>query len=198
MMEKKAWRIMLRTLFAAVSPEERSALSQAISAQLSIRIGSTIPPRMLAVYQPRLDEPDIRPFLSAWLKAGGRLCYPRCDVDRQGQPALLFHEVTNPDVDLAQGPFGLWEPKSSLPLTPCQDMDLMLIPGAAFDRSGTRLGRGKGYYDRYLSGCPSLMTLAPVFPWQVVDQLPYEPHDVRIHALITPEGEILCGRAGTA
>lgn len=196
MMEKKAWRIMLKTLFAAVSPEERAALSQAICAQLSIRIGSTMPPRMLAVYQPRVDEPDIRPFLAAWTKAGGRLCYPRCEVDGLGNPTLHFHEVIDPEVDLIQGPFGLWEPKTSLPPVLCKDMDLMLVPGAAFDRSGTRLGRGKGYYDRFLSGCLSLVTLAPVFPWQVVDQLPYEPHDIRINALITPEGEIPCARAG--
>ncbi len=192
MMEKKAWRIMIRTLFAAVSPQEREALSQVICARLAARIGGTRPPSMLAAFHPRLDEPDIRPFLTAWRKSGGRLCYPRCDVDGAGNPTLVFHEVTRIEEELVPGPFGLREPKPVLPVVSCQEMDLMLIPGAAFDRTGTRLGRGKGYYDRFLAGCPSLPTFAPVFPWQIVDALPREAHDATIHALIAPEGEIVC------
>lgn len=195
MMEKKAWRIMLKTLYASVSPEERAAMSQAICTQLSMRLGSTIPPRMLAVYHPRIDEPDIRPFLAAWLKSGGRLCYPRCTTDAAGQPALLFYEVKMPDTDLCPGPFGLLEPDASLPLVRVEDMDAMLVPGAAFDRSGHRLGHGKGYYDRFLATCPSLLTICPAFPWQVVDALPHEPHDAPVGELVLPNEVLVCVHA---
>ena len=192
MMEKKAWRIMIKTLFAAVSPQERQAYSQVICARLSMRIASTLPPSMLAAFTPRIDEPDIRPFLSAWLRSGGRLCFPRCGVDAGGNAMLVFHEVMQLAEDLVPGPFGLSEPKSDLPVISCQEMDMMLIPGIAFDHTGMRLGRGKGYYDRFLAGCPSLTTYAPVFPWQIVEALPREPHDVRVHSLIAPEGEVVC------
>lgn len=194
-MEKKAWRIMLKTLYASVPPEEREAMSRVLCARLSMRLGSTMPPRMLAAYQPRLDEPDIRPFLGSWLKSGGRLCFPRCVTDAAGQPALLFHEVRQPDRDLMRGSFGLLEPLDSLPVVSCESMDVMLVPGAAFDRSGGRLGHGKGYYDRFLANCTGLFTLAPAFPWQVVERVPQEPHDIRIQELITPEGIVRCGGA---
>lgn len=192
-MDKKAWRIMMRTLFASVSPQERRAFSEAICGVLSGPLPGEPAGRMLAAFQPRIDEPDIRPFTSAWLAAGGRLCLPVCLSDADGSPRLEFREIRDPESELRPSAFGLHEPVEGTPVVPCDAVRIILVPGSAFDRTGGRLGRGKGYYDRFLAACPHADTIAPVFPWQIVDHVPMEAHDVRIGWLATADGMIRCG-----
>ena len=59
-------------------------------------------------------------------------------------------------------------------------IDVVLVPGQAFDKSGHRLGRGKGYYDRFLKKLNHAYTLAVCFPYQMVDSVPFEPHDITV------------------
>lgn len=70
------------------------------------------------------------------------------------------------------------------------EIDLAIIPGMAFDRHGNRLGRGKGYYDQFLSQHPSLKTVAVAFHFQLVDQVPKEKWDVPMNYIITERGVI--------
>lgn len=192
-MDKKAWRIMMRTLFASVSPQERMAFSDAICAALADAAPGEPEGRMLAAFHPRIDEPDIRTYIDRWRDRGGRVCLPVCAEDGNGSPQLLFREVRNPATELRRSAYGLYEPVEEAPAVPCAAIDIVLVPGAAFDRQGGRLGRGKGYYDRFLANCPQAATIAPAFPWQIVDQVPVEPHDVRIGWLATADGMIRCG-----
>ena len=195
-MDKKAWRIMMRTLFASVSPQERRAFSEAICGMLSGPVPGEPEGRMLAAFQPRIDEPDIRTFTASWLARGGRLCLPVCLADADGNPVLEFREIRDPVTDLQLSTYGLYEPVEGTPVVPYGAIRIILVPGSAFDRTGGRLGRGKGYYDRFLATCPHAETIAPVFPWQIVDQVPMEAHDFRIGWLATADGMIRCGGAG--
>ena len=79
--------------------------------------------------------------------------------------------------DLQQGAFGIMEPVGEL-FTAYSGIDVAVIPGMAFDRQGHRLGRGMGYYDRFLSRVPFLYKIGVCFPWQVVDQVPADQHDM--------------------
>jgi 5-formyltetrahydrofolate cyclo-ligase len=64
-----------------------------------------------------------------------------------------------------------------------------VVPGVAFDRCGNRLGHGAGYYDRLLAlASPSATLIGLAFDCQMVDSIPVEPHDVRMHYLITESG----------
>jgi 5-formyltetrahydrofolate cyclo-ligase len=64
-------------------------------------------------------------------------------------------------------------------------VDLILVPGLAFDLRGRRLGRGKGYYDQLLRGLRGI-TCGVAFDQQIVAEIPVEPHDVRVNCVLTP------------
>ena len=63
-------------------------------------------------------------------------------------------------------------------------IDVAIIPGMAFDEAGHRLGRGKGYYDRFLARVPNLYKIGLCFSWQVVPHIPCDEHDIRMDRII--------------
>ncbi len=92
--------------------------------------------------------------------------------------------------ELKPGAFGILEPANEAPCAG-NTFDLILVPGLAFDRRGGRLGRGKGYYDRFLSETGGLRA-GICFEDQVVEEIPGEAHDIRMDFLITPAGIFPC------
>ena len=118
------------------------------------------------------------------LSRGKRVAVP---VVQPGSNRLRLSEVRDPDAELLPGAFGVWEPVHSAlrPVDP-GDLDLVLVPGLAFDRAGHRLGHGLGYYDRFLASLPrSIPTVGLAFAWQLVDRLPTSPHDYAVSAVLT-------------
>lgn len=98
---------------------------------------------------------------------------------------LELRRFTTP-ADIAPGPYGIGEPTGET-FTEMADIDLIVVPGVAFDAAGRRLGRGKGYYDRFLSH-PALQRASRIgicFPCQLVSEVPAEPHDVPMHRVIS-------------
>jgi 5-formyltetrahydrofolate cyclo-ligase len=88
-----------------------------------------------------------------------------------------------------------------------EPLELVVMPGLAFDRAGRRLGRGGGYYDKFLHSAraraaqrrwPPPLLVALSFRSQLVDQVPVEAHDVGVDAIITPDEVIVCTTAGAA
>ena len=69
------------------------------------------------------------------------------------------------------------------PVTPPQDA-VIIVPGVAFDNKGYRLGRGKGYYDRYLGSLAENYKIGICFPWQMVEKVPTDSHDVCVNEVI--------------
>jgi 5-formyltetrahydrofolate cyclo-ligase len=97
-------------------------------------------------------------------------------------PAIVEH----PD-QLIEGMYGIKEPKlvEERVIDP-QELELVLVPGLAFDKSNNRLGRGVGYYDRFLAGLPTgTPILGLAYDFQVVDRLPLEVHDIALTGVIT-------------
>lgn len=80
--------------------------------------------------------------------------------------------------DLREGAFHILEPAGCA--VSDGEIDLIVLPGMAFSPDGGRLGRGRGYYDRFLSCCPVVPTVGLAFDFQVVSHVPAEPHDVKI------------------
>jgi len=111
---------------------------------------------------------------------------PRVDGE-----ALMIHWVADRE-ELVIGRFGILEPRADAPPAGIS-FDLILVPGIAFDRNGGRLGRGRGYYDRFLA-CASGFVSGVCFDDQLVSEVPCEPHDARMDAIITPSEIVLCGR----
>lgn len=134
------------------------------------------------------DEPDLRPLL-AELAVAGRLLLPRVlPGDR-----LEVHAVRDLVRDTGPGAFGVREPvtpaATGLPAT-------VLVPGRAFDPRGGRLGRGKGYYDRYLAGLPQARRVGVAFARQLVEAVPEDPHDLPVHVVVTEAGVRSCPPRG--
>ncbi|MGN1214127.1 MAG: 5-formyltetrahydrofolate cyclo-ligase [Bacteroidaceae bacterium] len=99
--------------------------------------------------------------------------------------SLTIHKYSGRD-SLSTGSFGILEP-----VTPCftdfDEVDFVLVPGVAFDASGNRLGRGRGYYDRLFHELlpPSVMRVGVCFPFQLLPFVPTEPTDVPMHKVVT-------------
>lgn len=115
---------------------------------------------------------------------GKRIAMPRVAADGIH---MDFYEIQNYN-ELTKGYRGILEPDASK--GPAGPPDLLVMPGAAFDRKCNRIGYGKGFYDRYLTRYPKLKTVAFAFECQIVDEIPAEPHDYRPDVVITEDRNI--------
>ena len=136
------------------------------------------------------SEPDLDPVIREILRQGKRLVLPRCEEGFR----LSARIVEDPDL-LIPGVFGIREPGPELPEADPADIDLILVPGMAFDGRGRRLGRGKGYYDRFLSDCPG-RTMG--ICWHAAETVPVEEHDISVDAVVTEDAVIHCRTEGGA
>ena len=104
----------------------------------------------------------------------------------KGKRDLTISQVTDRTMQLENGPYGINQPKAAeIKPIPCEGIDLVLVPGVAFDKKGNRLGRGKGYYDRFLKGLPKrTLTIGLCFDFQVVEFIPKLPHDIPVQRLL--------------
>ena len=146
--------------------------------------------RAVAAYAAVGDEPPTRPLVEALIRAGTRVVVPA--VDGEG---LRWGEV-NDWAELVPSSLGLLEPGalSADAGFLAAGADLILLPALAVDRRGYRLGRGGGFYDRWLPRSPRGRLVAVVYDDEVVDEVPHEPHDRRVHAALTPGGFVELGQ----
>ena len=99
---------------------------------------------------------------------------------------LSFYPVHDPDADLHPGLWGIPEPVVRYAPIPCNEMDVIITPGVAFDRSGYRVGYGGGFYDRAFSEAgPGPIRIGICFDLQLTDQVPRGPYDKPLHMLVT-------------
>lgn len=144
--------------------------------------------RRVALYRAMPQEASLEPLIPGLRAAGIELWLPRV----RDAHTLDFLPWTA-EAPLAPGPFGILEPLLDGVPAQAGDIDCFLVPGLGFDRAGGRLGRGKGYYDRALSAFPeSVPRIGVAFACQCVPQIPCEPWDLRMHALVTELGIWTC------
>ncbi len=121
---------------------------------------------------------------------GGRRCVvPWCKTDGE---LGLFHLIS-PEKELAPGMMGIPEPVAEWRNVPERavapgELDLILLPGVAFDSHGGRLGQGGGYYDRLLAQTPRAVTVGLAFSCQMVPEVPHLPHDRQVDFVVTENG----------
>jgi 5-formyltetrahydrofolate cyclo-ligase len=99
----------------------------------------------------------------------------------------VWKRVEDFKTEMNTGRFGVAEPAHRCPEMDASELDWLLVPGVAFDAEGGRLGRGKGHYDRWLLGSSRGIRCGIGFEEQVVPKVPLEPHDIRLHYVLTPE-----------
>lgn len=174
---KKALRRLLRADSRSVP--ERQHRSEEIVRRLTshpvVRSAGTV-----MLFCPLPDEPDISGLLDILSGEGKTVLLPRV-VDEQQMEVLLYTGQRN----LRVGAFGIQEPVGDV-FSDYRQIDVVLVPGMAFDASGRRLGRGRGYYDRFLAHCPSSMyKIGVCFSFRLLESVPSEPHDVIMDDVVT-------------
>lgn len=187
--EKAGLRRHLRALSQTVSRSERDGASLAVCSRLLAWSGWQRARTVLS-YAALPDEISVWPLAFEALRTGRLLALPRF-VGSTGQYEAAV--IRDPDQDLQPGKLKIAEPRAACPAFPLKQLDLVLVPGVAFDLCGRRLGRGKGYYDRLLSAVCGLRC-GVAMDWQVLPALPAEPHDEMLDGILTPTRWIACSR----
>lgn len=146
----------------------------------------------VCAYVPVSSEPGSPAMLDALTEIGVRVLLPIARNDADGFALPLQWGGYRPGT-LVAAAFGLREPPPPwLPADAIRRAAVILVPALAVDRTGTRLGRGGGFYDRTLgSAHPDARLVAVVRDDELVEQLPAEPHDVRMTHALTPTGGII-------
>jgi len=179
---KRALRAELRERRNTRSEQARAEAAAGIREQLDAlveRHGA----RSVSCFLSTSIEPGTREFVEGAVARGIRVLLPITRKD-----GLLDWTVADPELDIADGLFGQPEPVGEL-LGPIavNDVDLMIIPAAAVDESGTRLGWGRGFFDKTIGSmerCPPVY--AVVYDSEVLDELPRDLHDQPVDGVVTP------------
>lgn len=182
----------LRGEISAQESEEKSAQACRHALNHPLFQQARQSPMTVCTYMPFRSELDITPVMEWCWQQGIRVLVPRANRMTQ---TLHLHRIESYD-DLETGAWGIREPMETVqawdPKTP---IDLLIIPGLAFDLHGGRLGYGGGYYDRFVRNCqraewPQPLQMAIAFDLQLVEKVPMEAHDLSIDLLITERGII--------
>ena len=173
-LDKKAVRQMVRAEIAKLSSEEKNRLSADIFTKICrleiLQRASTV-----ALFVSLADEPQTASAIEQ-LSLHKRVVVPRIEGDE-----MEFYDISE---GLERGAFGIMEPTAATPIEP-SEIDVMVVPGVVFTRHGARCGRGKGFYDKYLSRNGfRAYTIGVCYPCQIVDELPSEPHDKPLDEVI--------------
>jgi len=180
MEEKSDIRCYIRRQKASYSPEQLRAMSDAVCNSI-IHGGQWSVSSTVLLYYPLPDEVDVRPLIRMAYLAGHMVLLPVVSGDELELRAYLGEE------SLRVGAYNIMEPIG--PLFPRElygQVQTAIIPGMAFDATGHRLGRGKGYYDRLLPQLPLTYKIGVCYPFQFLASIPSEEHDVAMN-------EVVCG-----
>ena len=179
---KRALRAELRERRSMMSDAARESAADGIRSQLD-RLVAQVGARSLSCYLSTPTEPGTRVFVDAAVAAGVRVLLPVTRTD-----GLLDWIVAEPGGAVADGMFGLPEPVGEV-LSPLalSEVDLLVIPAAAVDAGGMRLGWGRGYFDKTLGSMENPPPVyAVVFDSELVDEVPRDLHDQPVDGVVTP------------
>ena len=184
--EKAALRRRLLADRARLGPGQRAAAARALRDAI-LELPQAQMAGTIAVYYSLASEPGTHGLVYALWKRGGYVLLPllRPDAD------LDWASYEGPD-SLRPGPRGLAEP-SEPPrgMDAVTRADLVLVPALAVDRSGLRLGRGSGSYDRALARvAPGIPTIALLYDGELLDEVPADSHDQRVRLVARPSAGI--------
>ncbi len=179
---KRALRADLRERRQLLSDAQREAAATAIGERLDALIDD-LGARSISCFLSTTTEPGTREFVTRAVRRGIRVLLPVTRAD-----GLLDWAVATEDDEIAEGLYGLPEPTGEV-LGPIavNDVELMIIPASAVDRSGMRMGWGRGYFDKTIGSmerCPPVY--AVVYDSEVLDELPSEVHDQPVNGVVTP------------
>jgi 5-formyltetrahydrofolate cyclo-ligase len=173
----------------SLTPGEREAAAEAVTCR-ALELPGVAHARAVLAYAATSEELDPASLVAALRERGARVAYPRvCG------PGVLALHWCDEESALAPGYCGIAEPAADAPAAAADAIDLVLVPGTAFDERCARLGMGGGFYDRLLPRLtPGALAVGLAFDEQVLAEVPTEAHDVPLGAVVTPTRTILPAR----
>lgn len=128
-------------------------------------------------------------IIKQYLQTETHVCVPKSEPTTQ---LILCSQITNFQ-HLIPGTYNILEPKHEhLCIIAPTDLDVIIVPGVAFDLKGNRIGHGKGYYDRLLKQAPQAHKIGLAFDFQIVDTLTPKKHDIPMDTIVTEKRIITC------
>ncbi len=168
--DKRALRKGVRERLAAVSDNVKAVKSTMLVMALARHV-AVRDARVIALFSPLPDEPQIGELVDFLAKKEYCVVLPR--VEGAEMRFYTYHPLA-----LQKGAYGIMEPVGDAPVAP-GDIDVMVVPGVAFTAAGARLGRGKGFYDKYMSQKGfRARRIGVCYAEQMCVSLPCEPHDI--------------------
>ena len=175
MSDKSVVRSEVRARLAVLGADEKRLRSQYICDEVKKHLAVS-GARVVALFSPLGYEPDIWPLVES-LAGTVSVVLPRVEGD-----VMNFYVYDRNS--MAVGSFGINEPQSGVLVAACE-IDAVVVPGLAFTVDGARMGRGKGFYDKYLSQSDfSALKIGVCYSEQLVPHIPTEPHDVPMDVVI--------------
>jgi 5-formyltetrahydrofolate cyclo-ligase len=173
----------MRSKLETLSFDERHQKSLLIGKKL-FKLGAFRKARTVCFYVGTDREVDTVPMVERAITMGKRVLLPRVNLENK---ELKLFEIKNVRAQLLPGSLGILEPdpnaaKEAFP----GDIECIIVPGLAFDAAKRRLGRGAGFYDRFLAQLPSgVFKVALAFSFQVFPEIPHEAHDQTLDEVLT-------------
>ena len=186
-MDKAAFRQEIRKRCAKLTPKEMIKNSNAIASHISVS-RLCLEGKIIMAYLATPGEANIDKALQQAISDGKIICVP-CILEGEGcMQAVRLTALKG----LAKDRFGIRAPQAPYEIIAPEDIDVVLTPGLAFTEKGERLGKGKGYYDRFLPRCTKAISMGVAFETQVVKEVPVAGHDVNVRYLVTEKGLRVC------
>lgn len=173
--EKAKIRRRIRNKKNILSDMEKAQCSSAVFEKIET-LPEFISAKSVLLYWSLPDELPTHSFIVKWCKQK-QMLLPMVKGDK-----MLIKPFTSTD-ELRRSDMGIWEPETQKEYM--KQIDLVIAPGIAFDKKKNRLGRGKGYYDKYFNG-KKVTKIGICYDFQLLENIPVEPFDVKMDMIITP------------
>ena len=135
------------------------------------------------------SEIDTKTIIRKALEDGKNIYVPRTNYNTKLMEAVKISSLEN----LIEDKYGILQPTESRLAVELEEIDLIIMPGVAFDNNGGRMGYGGGFYDRYMSKCSkNIQKISLAYDFQILDDVPMDSHDTRVNFIITENKEIVC------
>lgn len=177
MTQKKDIRSEVRRRIKLLSASEMAAAAESIFSKIE-QLDIFGKAECIALFAAMNDEVPTAVALDRWPQLGKRVVVPRVEGD-----IMRFYDYS-PE-QMRTGAFGILEPEGDNECVP-EEIDLIIVPARAFTRAGERLGRGGGFYDKYMSKAEFRASKVGIaFECQIFDSLPCDLHDIRVDHVVT-------------
>lgn len=186
-MEKDTLRQEIKNKLAKLSGREVTKDNKAINSHITVS-RLFLEGKVIMGYLAQGKEVNIDPALQQALNSDKIVCVP-CVLEESGQMQIVRLTALK---NLEKDRYGIRVPQEPYEVIDPSEVDLVLVPAVAYTAQGNRMGRGKGYYDRFLPCCTKAVPMGVAFEAQVVEEMPLNAHDQNVRYLVTETGLRVC------